>query len=55
MISAVEIQKLNNALLANSSEKETANCLIKRLFGCLGNVNAIKDPLIHKKAILKTV
>ena len=23
--------------------------LIKRLFGCLGNVNTIKDPLIHKK------
>ena len=36
----------------NNSElifKETANCLIKRLFGCLGNVNAIKDPLIHKR------
>ena len=29
--------------------KETSNCLIKRLFGCLGNVNAIKDPLIHKR------
>lgn len=29
--------------------KETANCLIKRLFGCLGNVNAIKDPVIHKR------
>ena len=47
-----EMQKVNNVLLTNTFEsmfKETANCLIKRLFGCLGNVNAIKDPLIHKK------
>lgn len=29
--------------------KETANCLIRRLFGCLGNINAIKDPFIHKR------
>lgn len=48
-ITAAELHKINNALLASTSEKETANCLIKRLFGCLGNVNAIKDPLIHKK------
>lgn len=29
--------------------KETCYMLIKRLFGCLGNVNAIKDPNIHKR------
>jgi hypothetical protein len=28
---------------------DTARLLIKRLFGCLGNVNAIKDPHIHKR------
>jgi len=25
--------------------------LIKRLFGCLGNLNAIKDPVMHKKIL----
>ena len=29
--------------------KATSLMLLKRLFGCLGNVNLIKDPLIHKK------
>ena len=32
-----------------SAFKETAFVLIKRLFGCVGNVNGIKDPLIHKR------
>jgi hypothetical protein len=52
VINPSDIHKINNALLTNTFEsmfKETANSLIKRLFGCLGNVNAIKDPLIHRK------
>ena len=42
----------NNAVTTTSTEstfKETAYVLIKRLFGCLGNLNAIKDPVMHKK------
>ena len=34
-----------------STFRETAYFLIKRLFGCLGNLNAIKDPVIHKKIL----
>ncbi len=31
--------------------KDTAKLLIKRLFGSLGNINAIKDPQIHKRVV----
>ena len=36
-------------LLTESSFRETAQCLLKRLIGSLGNVNAIKDVHIHRK------
>ena len=29
--------------------RDTVLTLLKRLLGCLGNVNAIKDPLVHKR------
>lgn len=31
--------------------KQTAYALIKRLFGCLDNINAIKDPNVHRKVV----
>jgi hypothetical protein len=32
-----------------SPVRDNAYLIIKRLMGCLGNVNMIKDPLIHKR------
>ena len=39
----------NNTNSMEAAFKETSYYLIKRLFGCLGSLNAIKDPAIHKK------
>ncbi len=46
--------KTNSNNLASSSSyffKETSYVLIKRLFGCLDNINKIKDPYVHKRII----
>jgi hypothetical protein len=44
------ISQYNNNRLTTTF-KETAFVLIKRLFGCLSNVNSIKDPQVHKRVI----
>lgn len=35
----------------NTTFREISLMLLKRLFGCLGNVNSIKDPYIHKRVL----
>ena len=56
--SMVAVSGTNSVLLVSSHSnistqeslfKDMANCLIRRLFGSLGNLNMIKDPLIHKR------
>ncbi|CAF0829024.1 unnamed protein product [Brachionus calyciflorus] len=42
-------QQDNTELDMNKKFKSTSLMLLRRLFGCMGNVNLIKDPLIHKK------
>jgi hypothetical protein len=33
------------------SSKEISLNLVKRLLGCLGNINEIKDPGIHRRVL----
>ncbi len=33
------------------SSKEISLNLVKRLLGCLGNINEIKDPVIHRRVL----
>jgi hypothetical protein len=41
----------NNYARLSTPFKETAFVLIKRLLGCLSNINSIKDPNVHKRVI----
>lgn len=58
--SSVNLPTANNSQMLNSSItysqlnsssvfKESALILLKRLIGCMGNLNSIKDPSIHRK------
>lgn len=46
-----EITPIQPSHHLNSTFREIALTLVKRLFGCLGNLNSIKDPYIHKRVL----